>query len=310
MDVILDATTCNCRYPNLVLTVGSFDGVHLGHQSILKTVIERARERSGAAALMSLQPHPRAFFQGTDDFALLSDAQQKEELLRAAGLDVYFILPFNEAVARMEPGEFLTRILVEQCSARHMIVGDDFFFGAGARGNVAFLNEEGQRHGLAAEVVPPVIVDGERVSSTRIRTLVAGGKLEEAGVLLGRPYAIAGTVARGRGMGKELGFPTANLRSDRALLPAHGIYAARILIDGADFLGAVNIGYAPTLPHERPVVEAHLLDFSGELGGRRIEIRLYHRLRGEEKFGGITELKAAIQNDIVQIRQYFADGAR
>ena len=309
MDVILDATTCKCRYPNLVLTVGSFDGVHLGHQSILKTVIERARERRGTAALMSLQPHPRAFFQGTDDFALLTDALQKEELLRAAGLDVYFILPFNDTVARMEPGEFLTRILVEQCKARHMIVGDNFFFGAGARGNVVFLNEEGSRHGLAAEVVPPVIVGGERVSSTRIRTLVASGKLEEAGVLLGRPYAIAGTVARGRGMGKELGYPTANLLSDRSLLPAHGIYAARVMVDGADLLGAVNIGYAPTLPHERPVVEAHLLDYSGELAGRRIEIRLYHRLRGEEKFGGITELKAAIERDIVSIRQYFADRA-
>ncbi len=309
MDVIQDATTCDCRYPNVVLTVGSFDGVHLGHQSILRTVIERARERSGTAALMSLQPHPRAFFQGTDDFALLSDAMQKEELLRAAGLDVYFILPFNDSVARMEPGDFLTRILVEQCNVRHMIVGDDFFFGAGARGNVAFLNEEGRRHGLAAEVVPPVIVDGERVSSTRIRTLVAGGLLEEARALLGRPYAIAGTVARGRGMGKELGYPTANLRSDRALLPAHGIYAARVMIDGADLLGAVNIGFAPTLPHERPVVEAHLLDYSGELAGRRIEIRLYRRLRGEEKFGGIDELKAAIERDIVSIRRYFSDGA-
>ena len=309
MDVILDATTCDCHYPNLVLTVGSFDGVHLGHQSILKAVIERARARGGTSALMSLQPHPRAFFQGVDDFALLSDSLQKEELLRSAGLDVYFVLPFNEAVARMEPGEFLSQILIAQCKARHMIVGDDFYFGAGARGNVAFLNEEGQRHGLTAEVVSPVIVDGERVSSTRIRALVANGRLEEAQVLLGRPYAIAGTVARGRGMGKELGYPTANLKSDRALLPAHGIYAARVALDGVDRLAAVNIGFAPTLPHERPVVEAHLLDYSGELAGRRIEIRLFHRLRGEEKFNGITELKAAIERDIVSIRRYFADGA-
>ncbi len=309
MDVILDATTCDCHYPNLVLTVGSFDGVHLGHQSILKAVIERARARGGTSALMSLQPHPRAFFQGVDDFALLSDSLQKEELLRSAGLDVYFVLPFNEAVARMEPGEFLSQILIAQCKARHMIVGDDFYFGAGARGNVAFLNEEGQRHGLTAEVVSPVIVDGERVSSTRIRALVANGRLEEAQVLLGRPYAIAGTVARGRGMGKELGYPTANLKSDRALLPAHGIYAARVALDGVDRLAAVNIGFAPTLPHERPVVEAPLLDYSGELAGRRIEIRLFHRLRGEEKFNGITELKAAIERDIVSIRRYFADGA-
>lgn len=306
MDVISDATTCNCSYPNLVLTVGSFDGVHLGHQSILRTVIARARACNGTAALMSLQPHPRAFFQGGDDFALLSDAQQKEELLRAAGLDVYFVLPFNHSVARMEAGEFLERILVGQCKARHMVVGDDFYFGAGARGNVAFLNDTGQQHGLDAEVVAPVLINGERVSSTRIRALVAGGMLEEAASLLGRPYAIAGTVARGRGMGKTLGYPTANLQSDRALLPAHGIYAARVMLDDVDLLAAVNIGIAPTLPHERPVVEAHLLDFSGELAGRRIEIRLYHRLRGEAKFSGLDELKAAIERDIVSIRQYFA----
>lgn len=306
MDVIQDATTCDSNYPNLVLTVGSFDGVHLGHRAILNTVLTRARERGGTAALMSLQPHPKAFFQGVDDFALLSDPLQKEALLRAAGLDAYYILPFNDAVARMEPGEFLARILVGQCKAVHLIVGEDFAFGAGARGNVAFIEREGAQYGLTVEVVPPVYAGGERVSSTRIRCLVAAGQMEEARALLGRPYAVAGTVTRGRGMGKELGFPTANLSTDSVLLPAHGIYAARVNIDGESVLGAVNIGYAPTLPHERPVVEAHLLDFEGELPGRRIEVELHHRLRGEKKFNGLTELKAAIQNDIVQIRRFFA----
>ena len=305
MDVIQDATTCDSNYPNLVLTVGSFDGVHLGHRAILNTVLTRARERGGTAALMSLQPHPKAFFQGVDDFALLSDPVQKVALLRAAGLDAYYILPFNDAVARMEPGEFLIRILVGQCKAVHLIVGEDFAFGAGARGNVAFIEREGAHYGLTVEVVPPIYAGAERVSSTRIRSLVAAGQMEEARALLGRPYAVAGTVTRGRGMGKELGCPTANLKTDCVLLPAHGIYAARVNIDGESRLAAVNIGYAPTLPHERPVVEAHLLDFEGELSERRIEVELHHRLRGEKKFNGLTELKAAIQNDIVQIRQYF-----
>lgn len=310
MDVIHDATACHCDYANLVLTVGSFDGVHLGHQAILKTVIDRARERGGTAALMSLQPHPRVFFQGKEEFALLSDSLQKEALLREAGLDVYFILPFNDHVARMEPGDFVERILVAQCRAVHMVVGDDFCFGAGARGNIDYLRSEGHRHGLSAEVVPPVIAGGERVSSTRIRALVAGGRLEEARILLGRPYAIAGTVARGRGMGKELGFPTANVIPEGMLLPALGIYAARVAIDGRNVMAAVNIGFAPTLPHERPVVEAHLLDFEGELAGRRIEILLHHWLRGEAKFNGLEELKAAIKTDIVNIRAYFEAIAR
>lgn len=306
MDVIQDATTCNANYPNLVLTVGSFDGVHLGHRAILNTVRDCARQRGGTAALMSLQPHPKAFFQGVDDFALLSDPLQKETLLRDAGIEAYFILPFNGTVARMAPGEFLSRILVGQCKAVHLVVGEDFAFGAGARGNVAFIEREGPHFGVTVEVVPPVYLGGERVSSTRIRGLVAAGQMEEAWALLGRPYAVAGTVTRGRGMGKELGFPTANLKTDSVLLPAHGIYAARVSIDGESVLGAVNIGYAPTLPHERPVVEAHLLDFEGELAERRIEVELHHRLRGEKKFDGIHALKAAIQNDIVQIRQHFS----
>jgi len=306
MDVFQDATTCESKLPNLVLTVGSFDGVHLGHRAILDRVLARARERGGTAALMSLQPHPKAFFQGVDDFALLTDSLQKEALLRDAGIDAYFILPFNHSVARMEADEFLARILVGQCKAVHLVVGDDFAFGAGARGNVAFIEREGAHCGVTVEVVPPVYAGGERVSSTRIRSLVAAGRMEEAGALLGRPYSVAGTVTRGRGMGKELGFPTANLRTESVLLPAHGIYAARVVLDGESLLGAVNIGYAPTLPHERPVVEVHLLDFDGELSERRIEIELHHRLRGEKKFDGLAELQAAIQNDIVHVRQYFA----
>jgi riboflavin kinase/FMN adenylyltransferase len=308
MDVIQDATTCEVDYPELVLTVGSFDGVHLGHQAILNTVIERARERGGTAAVMSLQPHPKAFFQGLDDFALLSDPLQKEALLREQGVEAYFVLPFNGAVARMEPGEFLSRILVEQCKAVHLVVGDDFAFGAGARGNVDFIQREGAHYGLTVQTVPPVFAGGERVSSTRIRGLVAVGRMEEAATLLGRPYAIAGTVTRGRGMGKELGFPTANLSTGSALLPAHGIYAARVTLEGDTLLAAVNIGYAPTLPHARPIVEVHLLDFEGELVGLRIEVDLHHRLRDEMKFDGLAALQAAIQNDIVHIRQYFEGG--
>lgn len=305
MDVIQNATTCDCGYPNLVLTVGSFDGVHLGHRAILDTVIERARERGGTAALMSLHPHPKAFFQGGDDFALLSDSRQKEKLLLDAGIEAYFILPFNESVARMTPGEFLSRVLVRQCKVVHLVVGDDFAFGAGARGDVAFIEREGAGHGLTVEVVPPVYVGGDRVSSTRIRGLVAAGHVEEAAALLGRPYAIAGSVTRGRGMGSALGYPTANLRTEKVLLPKHGIYAARVVLDGESLLGAVNIGYAPTLPHEHPVVEVHLLDFEGDLTNRRIEIELCHRLRGEQKFDTIEALKGAIQNDIEEIRRYF-----
>lgn len=305
MEVIQDVTTCQCAYPNLVLTIGSFDGLHLGHQRILDTVIARARAAGGTAALMSLSPHPKAYFNPEEPAPLLTGPGEKEALLRDRGLDVYFILPFTRDVASMEAHQFLAEIVRAKCGATRVVVGHDFSFGAGARGNYAGLAEAGARLGFATEMVPPVLVDGERVSSTRIRELVAGGDLEQARRLLGRPYRVSGVVARGRGLGDALGYPTANFEPDGGILPALGIYAARVRLDEETYIGAVNIGFAPTLPHERPVVEVHLLDFEGELGGRQIEVELHYRLRGEKKFDSVAALQEAIRNDIVKIRQYF-----
>lgn len=305
MEVIDDVTTCECTFPNLVLTVGSFDGVHLGHQQILQTVIARAKAIGGAAGLMSLSPHPKAFFSPDASFALLTEPKQKEGLLRAAGLDVYFVLPFNATIARMEPEEFLTGIILGKCHAVTLVVGHDFSFGARARGNYDYLAAESARLGYTVEMVPPVLLEGERVSSTGIRDHVLKGEMERAAQLLGRPFTVSGVVARGRGMGVELGYPTANIVPDAALLPAHGIYAAKVRLDGTCYLGAVNIGIAPTIPHDRPMIEVHLLDFTGELAGRHLDVELRHRLRGEQKFDGLESLKAGIENDIVNIRRYF-----
>jgi len=169
---------------------------------------------------------------------------------------------------------------------------------------------EGARHGLTAEMVEPVMFGGERVSSTRVRDLVAAGEMERARELLGRPYTAAGVVRRGRGLGNGLGYPTANIEPEGGILPARGIYAARVPLDGAMHLAAVSIGIAPTLPHERPTIEAHLLDFDGALTGRRLEIQLFHRLRDEKKFESVDALKEGIGRDIVQIRHYFAQNTR
>lgn len=305
MEVIDDVTACQSAYPDLVLTVGSFDGVHLGHRKILQTVIERARATRGTAALMSLWPHPKAFFNPHSAVPLLSNPAQKTALLEEAGLDVYFILPFTEAVAHMEAGDFLTEIILGKCAARRIVVGHDFSFGAGARGDYALLESEGRHQGLAVEMVPPVRIDGERVSSTLIRKFVLEGDLERAHRFLGRPYTVSGTVIRGRGMGAGLGYPTANIQPDTTLLPAYGIYAARVRIDGRHVLGAVNIGIAPTIPHTQAMIEVHLLDFEGELGGHHLDVELHHRLRPEKKFEDLAALKAGIETDIVNIRQYF-----
>lgn len=305
MEVIRDVTTCQCPFPNVVLTIGSFDGVHLGHQKILQTVQERAKSLGGASALMSLWPHPRAFFHPEEPIALLTDPDQKEKLLESQGLDLYFILPFTSGIASMEPDHFLREVVFGKCRATRVVVGHDFSFGKGARGDIRLLERVGAEYGATAEVVQAVESDGERVSSTRVRALVAAGDMAGALRLLGRPYALAGTVRRGRGLGRQLGFPTANIVPAMALLPACGIYAARVEIGGAPHLAAVNIGIAPTLPHDRPVVEAHLLDFTGELEGLRLEVQLLHRLRPEKRFDSVEALKEGIRNDIVMIRQFF-----
>jgi riboflavin kinase/FMN adenylyltransferase len=305
MNVVRDVTTCQCAYPDLVLTIGSFDGVHLGHQKILATVKERARARGGTAGLMSLWPHPRAYFHPEEPVALLTDPAQKESLLEQLGLDVYFVLPFSRTVASLEPLQFLREIVVGKCGATHLVVGHDFSFGAGARGNFALLKEAGPDLGLSAEMVDAVELDGERVSSTRIRAMVCAGDMAGAQRLLGRPYSLAGMVERGRGLGHQLGFPTANIVPAQGLLPALGIYAARVNVDGRAYLAAVNVGIAPTVPHDRPVVEAHLLDFDGPLDGQRLEVELHWRLRPEKRFESMDALKDGIQKDIVTIRQFF-----
>ncbi|MBX3180140.1 MAG: bifunctional riboflavin kinase/FAD synthetase [Candidatus Hydrogenedentes bacterium] len=306
MEIIRDVTTRRSAYPGLVLTIGSFDGIHLGHQRILQSVIERARAIGGAAALMSLWPHPKVFFGQGDPIPLLTDPEQKETLLRELGIDVYFILPFNEAIARMEPVDFLESVIHRQCGAVRVVVGHDFSFGAGARGDFDLLAREGKRLGIEAEMVPAVECDGGRVSSTRIRSLVGEGDMDAARRLLGRPYAVAGVVERGRGLGNGLGYPTANIAPAQGLLPARGIYAARAALNGTTYDAAVNVGIAPTLPHEQPVLEAHLLDFEGDLSGRRLEVELWRRIRPEKKFDSVDALKEGIGKDIVTIRQYFA----
>ena len=306
MRIIDDVRQCEEHFPHVVLTIGSFDGVHLGHRRIIDAVVRDARAVGGTAALMTLRPHPRQFFSPASAPNILTSDRKKEELLAAAGIDVLYILPFNAAVAGLDRAAFLADIVAGRCGAKKLVVGHDFNFGKGAKGNFEYLQEAAPLHGIEVEQAEALILDGERVSSTLVRELILQGDLERAERFLGRKYAIVGEVIKGRQMGRTLGYPTANIKPHNNAVPANGIYVAEAFFEGQRHLAAVNIGIAPTISHEDTVVEAYLLDFNSDLYGKELEIVLHKRLRPEKKFHSLETLIAAIDADVADTRKYFA----
>ncbi len=306
MRIVEDVTSFEEELPALVLTIGSFDGVHLGHQRILQALIEDARERQGLAAVMTLRPHPREFFAPRNAPNILSDDLQKQALLEQMGVDILFYLPFTAEIAHMDRQDFLKEILLGRCCARKLIVGHDFAFGRGAEGNYEFLKEQTHRLNFEVREIPPLIIQGERVSSTLIREAILQGELDKTETFLGRRYAIAGEVISGRGMGVKLGFPTANVEPHNKTIPAHGVYVAEATMAGTTYPAAVNIGIAPTIRHEDMMIEVHILDFARNITGERIEVTFHKRLRPEAKYDSLDALIAAIQKDVDEVRQYFS----
>jgi len=307
MRVVEDVRSFAEHLPGVVLTIGSFDGVHLGHRRIIDAVVQEARALGGTAALMTLRPHPRQHFSPATAPNILTGDRKKEELLAAAGIDVLFVLPFNAEVAALEPEDFVREIVVGRCAAREVIVGHDFNFGRRARGNFEFLQAVAPEHGFAVEQAPALVIEGERVSSTLVRELVLQGELENIERFLGRRYSVVGEVITGRQMGRKLGYPTANIKPHNNAVPANGIYVAEALFEGRRFMAAVNIGIAPTIRHEDTMIEAFLLDFNEDLVGKTLEIVFHKRLRPEKKFDSLEALIQAIDADVVETRRYFAN---
>lgn len=307
MRVIEDVRNTTASFPNLALTIGSFDGIHLGHQRIIGEVIQAARAMNGTAAVMSLRPHPRQFFAPQNAPNILMSDEKKEEVLDELGVDVLFVLPFDAAAASMPPESFLREIVVDRCHAKTLIVGHDFSFGKNAAGDFSFLQEQAAAYGYEIRQTPQVVIDGERVSSTLIRERILQGEVDRIAPLLGRKYAIVGEVISGRGVGAKLGVPTANITPHHSAVPAQGVYIAQAHVDGILYPAAVNIGVAPTIRNEDIVIEAHLLDYSGDLVGKRIEIIFHKRLRPEKKFPSIHALIEAINEDVAAIRRYFSN---
>lgn len=283
-----------------VVTPGNYDGVHLGHRALLRAARARAGDQLTVLAL-TFDPHPLRFMAPERAPRLLTSLERRIELLRAAGADRVVVQTFDRAFASLSPVAFVEEILVRQLRARAMVVGSDFRFGAQRAGDVAMLSELGAPHGITVQAVAPVTLDGEVVSSSRVRALLSQGDVERAARMLTRVHELERRVLHGHQRGRTIGFPTANLELSGLLAPADGVYAVSVrVVDRAPserMLGVANLGVRPTVSGGRSM-EVHVLDFAGDLYGRMLRVGFVARLRGEQKFTSLDELKAQIARDV------------
>jgi riboflavin kinase/FMN adenylyltransferase len=297
-----------------VLTIGNFDGLHVGHRAIMEIVIERARALDGEAVVFTFHPHPRKVLRPDRAPRLLTTIEQKAELLEQAGVDVLIVEPFDRDFAATSPDRFVEEYIYRRIRPMEVYVGYDFHFGRDREGSMRLLTETGPRLGFAVTIIPEV-TQGERdVNSTRIRDLLEEGQVDEAGELLGRPFSVRGVVVKGDGRGRGIGFPTANLDAENEVLPAAGVYAGELrFLDGGEpprgslKAAVANVGVRPTFRDDQGfLAEAHLIDFEGDLYGRRVELAFRHRLRSEQKFPDVEALREQIARDVAEARRRIA----
>ncbi|MBI3621188.1 MAG: bifunctional riboflavin kinase/FAD synthetase [Nitrospirae bacterium] len=316
----------------VVIAMGNFDGVHLGHQAIINRAVERAGVRGGLSLALTFEPHPVRVLRPESPLALLTPFPLKVRLIEQSGVEQVICAKFTREFAGQSPSDFVHKVLVDRLKAAEVCVGENFNFGKNREGRPALLKELGAAAGFAVHVQPPVVINGQVVSSSAIRQMIERGEVAEAARLLGRPYLLLGEVISGRGRGEQLGFPTANLRQADQLLPADGVYAGWVTLaasrgarrktdrgslagtgagDGI-YQGAINIGVRPTFHETERVVEVHLLDYpgSGALYGQALEVAFVARIREEQAFGSAAELKAQIVKDVAAIRSELAASAR
>jgi len=292
-----------------VVSVGVFDGVHLGHQQVLGRAVERAGRLGRPAVVFTFHPHPLGILRPVEAPPLIQTFGQKLELMRAVGIAAVVWPRHMDAVLAMPPEAFVAEVVCGALGARVMVEGGDFRFGAGAGGDRGRLQDLAARLGFEVEFVGDVEVDGRRVSSTRIRRLIASGRVEEAARCLGRPYSYVGTVVEGEHRGARLGYPTVNIDAPRFLRPAEGVYAGWATVRGRRHAAALSVGRTPTFGAGRPVlVEAFLLDFDGELYGEQVALDFVAHLRPQQTFADADRLKARMAEDCAQVRRLLAGG--
>jgi len=289
------------------VTIGNFDGLHLGHQAMLARLQDVAQARGLPSCVLSFEPHPREFFTPEQAPARLSSLREKAECLQRMGIDRLHVFRFDRAFSALTAEAFIEQVLGTTLQARYVLVGDDFRYGAKRAGDFALLKQAGESLGFDAEFLPTVEVAGERASSTAVRQALATGELEHAARLLGRPYSISGRVVHGDKLGRDIGFPTANIQLKHNRPPLLGIFAVEVYgLNGEPLPGAASLGKRPTVknPDAVPVLEVHLFDFNAEIYGRRVRVDFLHKLRDEEKYPDLDSLIAQIRRDVDNAKQF------
>ena len=290
-----------------IVALGNFDGFHLGHQAVVGRVVQRAFHERRPAIVATFDPHPVSYFKPDAAPFRLTSLDQRERLFAHAGADAMLVFEFNEKLRETSAEEFVSWLLAGKIGAAGVVTGDDFSFGKGRSGNVETLKTLGGHSGIISETVAPVLVDGERVSSGRIREALVAGDIGHATHLLSRDFAIEGIVQRGDQRGRELGYHTANLTLGDYQRPKYGIYAVRVtLSDGTERPGVASLGIRPTFSPPQELLEAHLFDFEGDLYGQTIEVALHAYIREEKKFDGMDALAAAMREDEAKARHLLA----
>ncbi|MGE5319422.1 MAG: bifunctional riboflavin kinase/FAD synthetase [Hyphomicrobiaceae bacterium] len=289
------------------VTIGNFDGLHLGHQAMLARLQEVARSRGLPSCVLSFEPHPREFFTPEQAPARLSSLREKAEHLQRLGIDRLHVFRFDRGFSALTAETFIEQVLGRTLQARYVLVGDDFRYGAKRAGDFALLQQAGQSLGFDAEFLPTIEVAGERASSTAVRQALAAGKLEHAARLLGRPYSISGRVVHGDKLGRGIGFPTANIQLKHNRPPLMGIFAVELCgLDSAPLPGVASLGKRPTVKGADavPVLEVHLFDFDANVYGRRVRVDFLHKLREEEKYPDLDSLVAQIRRDVDNAKHF------
>jgi riboflavin kinase/FMN adenylyltransferase len=287
-----------------IIALGNFDGFHLGHQAVVGRAVQRGAHERRPVIVATFDPHPVRHFRPDTPPFRLTTLDQRERMFAAAGADAMLVFNFGTELANTTAEDFVATLLAEKFGAAGVVTGEDFTFGKGRGGNAVVLKELGAVHGIAAETVAPVLLDGERISSGRVREALQAGDPGTAIHLLTRPFAVEGEVIRGDGRGKDLGWPTANMELGNYLRPAYGIYAVRVhLDDGSEHDGVASLGIRPMFDPPQELLEAVLFDFDGDLYGRKIEVALHHYLRPEAKFDSLEALTAQMDEDAEEARQ-------
>ena len=292
--------------PASVVTIGNFDGIHLGHQHVLEQLKAAAVERQLPSIVIIFEPQPIEYFAPDKAPKRLARFREKLDYLKSRGIDYLLCLKFDQALAELYAEDFVKSILINRLNTRHLVIGDDFRFGKNRSGNFQFLLDAGQKFGFSVQNTDTLIIDGARVSSTRIRDCIQSDDFNQAAKLLGRPYTLSGKVAHGKKLGRELGFPTINIKMGDKTLIVKGIFAVSVKgIDNRVLPGVASIGTRPTVNGVDTILEVFILDFDQDVYGYSVDVEFLHKIRDEEKFDSLEELGLHIEKDTVKARQYF-----